>query len=53
MLCEPGFDSMGFYSLWEGACRQAEHTSRLVLREGKKVVAAAVVPHLKGRGAQL
>lgn len=37
MLCEPGFDSMGFYSLWEGRCRQAEDASGLVLREGKKV----------------
>lgn len=37
MLCEPGFDSMGFYSLWEGGCRQAEDASGLVLREGKKL----------------
>lgn len=53
MLCEPGFNSMGFYSLWEGGLQAgwgciwtgAEGRQKGCLPE---VVAAAIVPPLKG-----
>lgn len=58
MLCEPGFNSMGFSSLWEGGL-QAGWGRIQNGAEGRQkgclpaAVAAAIVPPFKGREAQL